>query len=184
MNVADDVVEYCESYRELAKHFHSGNDYLDAFLRGPSALDDGYGKTYVFLTEKRDAIIGYYNISTGTLDQRDDCGISKSGHVKIGGAIHINGFALDDHFRGIEIPNVREGVRYTIADMLLEDCIERILEIRKSSVGFSFITLCSTKEGFSLYKRNEFDELEEDLSFSITETETECTFMYLPIDYE
>ena len=129
-------------------------------------------------------IIGYYNISTGTLDQRVEYGNGENTHIKIGGAIHINGFALDDHFRGVEIPNVRDGLKYTIADMLLEDCIERILEIRESNVGFEFITLCSTKEGYSLYKRNEFEDLDEDLSFSVTETEKECKFMYLPIDYE
>lgn len=179
MNAAD-VEAFSAKYAELAKRFHSGNAYLDSFLKGPEALDDGYGKTYIFLTEKKDAIIGYYNISTGTLDQRMDSGKC----FKIGGSVHINGFALDERFRGIEIPNVRDGVKYTIADLLLEDCIERIINIRNSSVGFAFITLCSTKEGYSLYKRNEFDELEDDLSFSVAETEADCRFMYLPIDFE
>ena len=51
MNVDEDVVLFSEKYKELAKHFHSGNDYLDSFLRSPISLDDAYGKTYVFLTE-------------------------------------------------------------------------------------------------------------------------------------
>ena len=46
-----------------------------------------------------------------------------------------------------------------------------------------FVTLNSTKEGYSLYLRNGFENLEEDMHFTADESETECTPMYLCIDF-
>ena len=39
-------------------------------------------------------------------------------------------------------------------------------------------------EGYSLYKRNAFEILEDDMSFSVEEAEKDCILMYLPLDYE
>ena len=51
-------------------------------------------------------------------------------------------------------------------------------------LGFSFITLGSSMEGYSLYKRNAFEILEDDMSFSVEEAEKDCILMYLPLDCE
>ncbi len=61
--------------------------------------------------------------------------------VKVGGSIHINEFALENKYRGRKI----EGTDYRLSDYLMNDCIDRIHSLRKE-VGFSFITLSSTKE--------------------------------------
>ena len=42
------VVQYDAGLQKLASSFHSGNDYLDRFLRKSDSLDDNFGKTYVF----------------------------------------------------------------------------------------------------------------------------------------
>ena len=39
-------------------------------------------------------------------------------------------------------------------------------------------------EGYSLYKRNAFETLEDDMSFSVEEAEKDYILMYLPLDYE
>ena len=56
------VVQYDAGLQKLASSFHSGNDFLDHFLRDSRSLDDNFGKTYVFLSEDSQTIIGYYNI--------------------------------------------------------------------------------------------------------------------------
>ena len=37
------------SFQKLASDFHCGNQYIDLFLRSAQALDDSFGKTYVWL---------------------------------------------------------------------------------------------------------------------------------------
>lgn len=39
------------SFQKLASDFHCGNQYIDLFLRSAQALDDSFGKTYVWLNE-------------------------------------------------------------------------------------------------------------------------------------
>lgn len=46
------VVEYNDSLKKLALNFHSGNQYLDNFLRSEHVLDKNIGKTYVFYQMK------------------------------------------------------------------------------------------------------------------------------------
>lgn len=63
------VVEYTHTLTPLARNFDCGNPYLNLFLRSPDALNSSIGKTYVYLTEANDCILGYYNISAGSVDQ-------------------------------------------------------------------------------------------------------------------
>ena len=96
MNQKITVVLYDASLQQLASSFHSGNDYLDRFLRVPDSLDDNIGKTYVLVFEDRKTILGYYNLGVGYIEQFVD------GTVwKIGGSIHINCFALDETYLNI-----------------------------------------------------------------------------------
>jgi hypothetical protein len=57
--MSDDLnaVLYNAELQKLAVSFHSGNAYLDRFLRNPIALDDNYGKTYVFWTKRRQPLL-------------------------------------------------------------------------------------------------------------------------------
>ena len=47
----------------------------------------------------------------------------------------------------------------------------KVYELRAEYIGFSFVTLAATDEGYSLYKRNYFEDLEEGLHFSFKDDE-------------
>ena len=75
-------------------------------------------------------------------------------------------------------------MKINLSDILLDNCMEKIEEIREKYAGFTFVTLCSTQQGYSLYSRNGFDNLEEDMSFAIEDSDIECIPMYLPMDIQ
>ena len=56
-------------YKSLANDFHCGNIVIDNFLQSNDALDINQGITYILLTDEKDFIIGYYNISAGVLTE-------------------------------------------------------------------------------------------------------------------
>lgn len=167
------------SLQRLASNFKSGNNYMDNFLQCSQSLDDSWGKTYIFTPKDRSKIVGYYNIGVGYIDTYQD-GIFE----KIGGSIHINNFALDKNYQGYEIASFSKDEKIFLSDILLQHCFHTIQKIRDHYLGFSFITLSSTKEGYNLYKRNGFEELENDMHFSISESDVECIPMYLALDIE
>lgn len=175
------VIKYSAVFQKLALSFHSGNDYLDHFLHDSISLDDSFGKTYIFLSNDNSKIIGYYNLGLGYIEQENSY---FDYNTKIGGAVHINCFALDEKYHGTVQQILSDGIQINLSDILLNDCLEKIEELRKKYVGFSFITLSSTREGYSLYLRNGFEDLEEDMNFSVEESNIECKPMYLAIDSE
>ena len=186
MNNMLNVVMYDAGYQKLASFFESGNTYLDRFLRDDLSLAEWYGKTYILLSDDGEAIAGYYNIGVGCVEQ-----VINGERCRIGGAAHINCFALDKRYQGLLQATTPDGKKMNLSDFLLVDCIERILDIRKR-IGFSFITLCSTKRGYNLYLRNDFEALDDDLTFSTEDpianrtdiSEGTCIPMYLPLDAE
>ena len=131
----------------------------------------------MFLSNENDTIIGYYIIGTGDVEY-DDSGIRK----KMGGSIHINCFALDEKYHGILQAKTDDGEIINLSDVLLMDCIDKIHELRDKYVGFAFVTLNSTEEGFSLYTRNDFEKLEDDMSFSKEDSDLKCIPMFYSID--
>ncbi len=170
---------YTKELLELSKSFSSGNSFLDSFIKTGDALDDGLGKTFVWIDEKRSHIIGYYNVGVGYIDMYN--GDDK---YKIGGSIHLNFFALNEKYRGVIIGKTADGRVVKISDSLFADFMNKVYEIREKYVGFSFVTLAATEEGYSLYKRNFFDDLDEGLHFSFKDDEKECRPMYLALDIE
>lgn len=173
------VVKYTEAQQQLAASFCSGNPYLDRFLRGRDALDDSLGKTFVFLSQDNSTIIGYYNIGTGYIEMVED-GTAQ----KLGGSVHINCFALDEKYHGLLQQKTEEGDTINLSDVLLDDCIQYIEALRQEYIGFAFVTLSSTQEGYHLYKRNGFEELEDDMNFSVEASDIQCIPMYLALDLE
>lgn len=163
--------------QQLASNFNCENIAIDNFLRSPAALDDGFGKTYVWLEDDNQTIIGFYNIGTGSLDQYEN------GHrYKMGGTIHINDFALDKRYKKVQIA---DGKHPNMSDALLDDCIQRIMFLRDHYVGFAFITLQATDEGYNLYKRHDFEDIEEDMNLvNIQDKDKQCKPMYLALDIE
>ena len=170
------VKTFDDSLKQLSSSFSCGNFFIDDFLKGSLAVDPGIGKTYIWLNDKETEIIGFYNITTGSLEY-----IDSDSRFKMGGAVHINEFALDERYHGIQL-DTDMGIK--MSDVLLTDCINRIISFR-NKVGFSFITLHSTSEGFNLYKRHDFEAIEEDMGLLMTEgKERDCMPMYLPLDME
>lgn len=165
--------------RELSGFFVSGNSFLDEFIKSLDAFNDSIGKTFVWINEKRTEIIGYYNIGVGYIDMYN--GEDK---YKIGGAVHLNFFALNEKYRGIVIGKRNDGSDIRISDQLFHDFMQKVFALREKYIGFSFVTLAATQEGYSLYKRNYFEELDAELHFSFKDDEKGCIPMYLALDIE
>lgn len=171
------TVVYDKSLSHLSKTFDCGNDYLNMFLRDTEAYDAAFGVTYVWLNDDRDAIRGYYNIGTGCVETPYG-----NRQCRNGGAVHVNCFALAECYHK-QLYIMDGGRRYNMSDTLLNDCISRVIALRES-VGFEYITLDATPEGYSLYERNGFFDLEEDMFFAGDKKDDGCRQMYYPIDYE
>ena len=175
------TIPFNAALQNAALNFDCGSSsFYNQFIRDRQALDPSFGKTFVFLTKDHKSIVGYYNIGVGevTLDngyQRTKCG----------GAVHINVLALDKAYRGKSISD-EAGKDIHWSDLLLYDCLQRIYNIRETSVGFSFVTLSASKEGHGLYQRFGFFEMEEDMSFNLQDDEKsgKGIMMYYPLDSE
>ena len=169
--------KYDQNLISLSRDFSSGNEFLDQFIKSKDALNESLGKTFVWIDDKRTHIIGYYNIGVGYIDM-----ISGDEKYKIGGSIHLNFFALNEKYRGIVVGETQDGTSVKISDKLFADFMSKVYEIRDKYLGFAFVTLAATEEGYSLYRRNFFDDLDEDLHFSFKDDEKGCKPMYLAID--
>lgn len=163
----------------LLKAFDSGNSYLDQFLKGRMAYDGSIGKTYLFLSDDKKYIIGYYNIGVGSVEIIED-----DMRKKIGGAIHINCFAIDKKYQDQVEFTMPDGENIHLSDLMLFDCMNRIKNLRENHIGVAFVTLNATKEGEYFYKHNDFEYLESDMDFSLEDNDVECIKMYLPLDIE
>ncbi len=108
-----------ETQTRLSRSFDCGNQCLSLFLKSHEALDDFFGKTYIMLDENNNKIIGYYNISTGHIEDEVN--------IRMGGTIYINCLALDVNYQKKKI-----GSSY-ISDRLLGDCLQRIMHMAKNS---------------------------------------------------
>lgn len=53
----------------VVQAFNSGNYYLDNFIKSNAAWNDSIGKTYLFLSDDEKILIGYYNITVGSLEK-------------------------------------------------------------------------------------------------------------------
>ena len=170
------VQELTQELNDTVKKFNSGNWYLDNFIKCKAAFDENIGKTYLLLSNNLRTLVGYYNITAGSLEIIDS-GI----HVKIGGCVHLNCFAVDKYFQKRVERKLDNNARIYTSDLLLMDCVKRAKNIRKETLGVSFMTLNSTKEGERLYMRHNFQHLEEDMFFAREESDLKCVQMYLPL---
>ncbi|MCM1541590.1 MAG: hypothetical protein NC121_10035 [Blautia sp.] len=123
------IERYTKEHEGLAKKFECGNIIIDNFLKSGSALDENQGITYVLLSEKKDVIIGYYNIEVGRVDQIEDIGDAVI-YKPMGGSVNINYLAVDSKYHGTKIAEIKDKKIY-LGDYLLRDCEKRILKLRK-----------------------------------------------------
>ena len=174
------IEKYTFEYENLAKNFECGNFVIDNFLKNGDALDENQGITYILLSDKKDFIIGYYNIEVGRVDQVEDIG----GNViykPMGGAVNINYLAIHSKYQGTKIAEF-DGQKIYLGDYLLRDCEKRILQLRKE-VGIVFITLYSTEQGYHLYhERNSYEDFEDDMSTFVQESDYTCYRLYKCVD--
>lgn len=171
------TIPYNKELQKYAQSFKSGNDHIDLFLKGSLSLDKSFGKTYIWLEEEK--IIGYYNIGVGHI--RDN----EYPNYKIGGAIHLNYFAVSEKYRHYMQATLPNGSIIKASDWLMLDLKKRVNDIRDNHVGFSFITLNSTEQGRNLYLRSDFEDLEEEgLSFDYKDDENSCVPMFYALDME
>lgn len=168
----------------LAEKFSSGNIYIDGFLRnGDNSLNTNIGKTYVFLSSEDKEIIGFYNLSVGSVDQIEKVD-NREIRSRMGGAININFFGLDEKYHKQVQDILPTGTKIYLSDLLLDDCFERIQMIVETQIGATFVILNSTQEGYNLYTRNGFEELEDDMSFTREDGEYSCIQLYRWINEE
>ena len=171
--------------QRLAQSFDCGGPLVfNSFLRDEKALDPAFGKTFVLLTEDVRSIIGYYNICAGEMVMCNEYGA-----LRCGGAVYINYLAVDKRYRGrVAVAGGAGSAELRWSDILLGDCLDRISRIRDECIGFSFVTLSSTKDGFDLYRnRFKFELIDEadDISFYDPDKDSSGGIkMYLPLDYE
>ena len=172
--------KFTKEHMGLTKDFECGNYIIDRFIKCSDALDENQGITYVMLSKQKDVIIGFYNIEAGRIDQIEQTGGLIS-YKSMGGAVNINYLAIHSSFQKKKI-GVNEGRNIYLGDLLLNDCEKRILDLRKK-VGISFVTLCSTNEGYYLYKvRNSYEDFEDDMSISISDRDVNTYKMYKCVD--
>lgn len=174
------IIKYTSEYENLKNNFTCGNIVIDNFLKNGGALDENQGITYVLLSDKKDVIIGFYNIEVGRVDQIEDIcnGVM---YKPMGGTVNINYLAIDSKYQGTKIAEI-DGKKIYLGDYLLRDCEKRIIRLRKE-VGIVFITLYSTNEGYHLYhERNCYEDFEDDMSTFVQESDNESYKLYKCVD--
>lgn len=174
------IEKFTHKYEKLTRKFECGNIIINNFLKNGDALDENQGITYVLLSDKKDVIIGYYNIEVGRVDQVEDIGGSLL-YRPMGGTVNINYLAIDSRYQGTQIAEIM-GKKIYLGDYLLRDCEKRILKLREE-VGIVFITLYSTEQGYHLYhERNSYENFENDMSTFVQESDNKCYKLYKCVD--
>lgn len=175
------IIKYTIEHQHLASIFDCGNIILNNFLKSTNALDENQGITYIMVSDNKDFIIGYYNISVGRVDLIEQTETTVV-YKPMGGSININYLAIHSKYQHTHIGNLPSGQKIYLGDYLLRSCEKTILALRKH-VGIAFITLYSTQEGYNLYhNRNSYEIFETDMNTFIEERDLECYKLYKCID--
>ena len=96
------IVPLDASNQMLAFNFRCGNAVIDSFLKGPQALDPGIGKTFLWLNDKNDRILGFYNIATGCINYFDGDFMYKMGGSVRKPVKYLLQFFSDFRFSGMK----------------------------------------------------------------------------------
>lgn len=174
-----DILGLSEEQRGWLGKFNSGNPYIDRFLQGSEAWDESIAKTFVWLNEQDENIIGYYSLSAGSLCEMEDDWL-----YDLGGAAYIKCFAIDRQYQRHNSAVRMQDVEINYSHLLLRDCIKRVRSIREKSLGLSFITLHATQEGEKLYIAHGFDTLLPDMVLATDREALQCKPMYMDLDEE
>ncbi len=173
-------VKYTSEYSHIVFDFDCRNMVVNNFLKSSASLDKNEGVTYLMLSDNKDVVIGYYNISASRLDSVQNIGGNNVFEI-MGSAAKINYLAIHKDYQGKLIDTVGNKKIY-FGDLLLDHCEQKILELSKE-IGISFITLCSTNEGYHLYHdRNDYEDFEDDMYMIVDESDKNCYKLYKCVD--
>ena len=174
------IEKYTKKFSPLTEKFDCGNFIINNFIKSGDALDENQGITYIMLSDEKNYIIGYYNISVGRVDQIEIAGNQKL-YKPMGGSVNINYLAIHSDFQGTKIAEVNNRKIY-LGDYILRDCEKKILNLR-NKVGITFVTLNSTNEGYHMYhERNSYEDFEEDMSTFVQESDKSGYKLYKWVD--
>ena len=129
-----EIKKYTREFENLKNHFECGNIMIDNFLKNGDALDENQGITYVMLSDKKDFIIGYYNIEVGRVDQIEIVG-NRRIYKPMGGTVNINYLAVHSRYQGTKIAETFEEDMNTFVQesdqkcYKLYKCVDDIIEI-------------------------------------------------------
>jgi len=174
------IVKYTKRFSSLTEKFDCGNFIINNFLKSGDALDKNQGITYVMLSDEKNYIIGYYNISVGRVDQIEIVGNEKL-YKPMGGSVNINFLAIHSEFQRTQMAEFN-GRKVYLGDYILRDCEKRVLGLRKN-IGIAFVTLNSTQEGYHLYhERNSYEDFDEDMSNFVQDSDNSGYKLYKWVD--
>lgn len=174
------IERFTHNHFKLLKDFSCGNIVLDNFIKSNNALDNNQGVTYLLLSDDKDFIIGYYNISAGRVDRIEIINNCEY-YIPMGGSVNINYLAIHKDYQRIKLKEI-DNCKIYLGDFLLRDCERRIVDLSKH-LGIAFITLNSTEEGYHLYHiRNGYENFEDDMNSFVPETDKNCYKLYKCID--
>ena len=158
----------------LTASFDCKNTVINNFLKSEKALDSNQGVTYILLNNSKDKIIGFYNIGISRIDQVQSIGDTTYA-TYMGGTAVLNYLALNEPF---QYTYMLPEDSYSYGDYLLDNCESKLLSLR-NKIGFSFITISSTKEGLHLYRdKHDYEEFEEAMSIVVQESDKQCIKLY------
>lgn len=164
------VVKNDIKYKKLIENFDCGNLSVNSFLKSNS-FSDLDSTTYLWISEDEKDLIGFYSLSVGQINL--DC-LSISSYL--GGTIKILYFAINYKYQ-----HKKDEEGFSFGDWLLYDCEERIRELHKL-IGFSFIMICSTEQGYHFYLKNDYEEFESDMTTLVYESDKKCYKLYKSIE--
>ncbi|WP_143322578.1 hypothetical protein [Clostridium sp. HBUAS56010] len=165
------IEKYTQQYLFLTEEFDCGNFVINNFLKSSDALDENQGITYIMLSDEKNYIIGYYNISVGR----------EKLYKPMGGSVNINYLAIHSKFQRTQMSEYN-GKKVYLGDYILRDCEKRVLRLR-NEIGIAFVTLNSTKEGYPLYhERNSYEDFDIDMSNFVEESDNSGYKLYKWVD--
>lgn len=131
------------------QNFVCGNEKLDNYLRGFASQDNkrNIANPYVALDLNRNTIIGYYTLSTSSIDRNiipENINKKLPNYSKFG-AILIGRLAVSDNYKG-----------YGWGKLLLYDALFRSLEVSKIASVFVVIVDAIDDEALRFYQKFDF----------------------------
>lgn len=164
-----DFIKY-EPNKNIIDNFSCGNIIIDNYINSENKNSFFNGVNYILYDDNKN-VIGFFNLIASEL-----IGYSQGIQYPMGGSITIQYFAIDKKYQHKKINN-----KFSYGDYLMQKCEDVIRNIY-NKVGFSFVLINSTEDGYSFYKRNGYEEFEQDMYSISDEADKKCYKLYKTIE--